>query len=477
MAEFYLWSNEVSYFVTLTLALGVLSQAVTAALCFYRHPRNRVRILESLLEAAVLASVFVCSLLQGARREAWYIGILVPTGFGGWRVALFATIVILAAAIVILSRKPAPLSAVVLAGLTLPIMETVTGNAFAYIYIAAILLWLARSVFLNIRYFREVRTGFSALSIKQSIDSLPAGVMFCEKDGYILLINNQMQRLMTDISGTIWRNGRKFYGSLVLGNIDPRCQITWIGGENVVILPDGTAWKFALADVLVKKKVYTQITASDITDEWKLTVQLQPQNEELQKRQEELTSTIASLHLLSRERETQRAKMRAHDILGQRLTLMLRAIRSGGSPDYDLLRTLSQGVLDELKAAHAGPSPQDEIDALIQTFASIGVEILVDGSLPGDAAKGQLASDIIREAVTNAVRHGLATQVNIHMDDLDGDFHLRITDNGHPPAGPIREGGGLGGIRRKLEPFEGLLHIDSYPRFVLAVNIPGGDGA
>ena len=316
-----------------------------------------------------------------------------------------------------------------------------------------------------------MRTNISALSVKNAIDSLNTGVVFYEDDGFILLANTRMQQLMEDIAGKVPRNGRRFYELLTLGKIAPCCQIIWFEGQNVILLPDDSAWKFTKTELTIKRKKYTQLTATDVSERWKLTAELQLQNEALMRQQERLHEAIANLYILSREKETQRAKMRTHDILGEWLTLMQRALRREQTPDYALLSSLSQGLIDELKAVHSDPAPQDELDILKQTFESIGVEIVVDGNLPEENEKGQLFVDIAREAVTNAVRHGLATQAHIHMDNANGDFHLRITDNGHPPES-LKEGGGIGGMRKKVEPFGGELHIAIQPRFVLTVDIP-----
>jgi signal transduction histidine kinase len=87
-----------------------------------------------------------------------------------------------------------------------------------------------------------------------------------------------------------------------------------------------------------------------------------------------------------------------------------------------------------------------------------------------------LIVDIAREAITNAVRHGFATEVHIHADYADGTYRLKITDNGRPAAGEIKEGVGIGGMRRRLAQFGGELAVVSEPNFTLTVTIPGSAG-
>ena len=51
---------------------------------------------------------------------------------------------------------------------------------------------------------------------------------------------------------------------------------------------------------------------------------------------------------------------------------------------------------------------------------------------------------------------------------------MRITNNGPAPPENFTEGGGLSGMRKKLEPYGGTLRAVASPRFVLEIHIPGG---
>ena len=59
---------------------------------------------------------------------------------------------------------------------------------------------------------------------------------------------------------------------------------------------------------------------------------------------------------------------------------------------------------------------------------SVEVEQPADRQLPGALAFELL--QIVREAISNAVRHGKASAVSIHADSDQGSFRLTITDNG-----------------------------------------------
>jgi len=481
MFTFYLWPWGITYMVTTLITLCVLSQASATVISFFRypgvHPRDRVRIIETLLELFIIGHIIVCSLLHGHTREGRFINIYTLFGHEPLRVFFFLAVAVLALAVVWQTRKVTPLLAAGAAGLTLPIVERLTHGFFAYIYILALLFWLTRSIIIILPRYKEIRTGLSALSVKNAIDTLHTGVLFHENNGNILLVNAQMQLLMTDITGKIHRNGREFYELLTSGKIDSRCTIKQFEGQNIIILPNGSAWKFSLVEIQVKRKKLFQLTAADISEQWKLTSELQSQNEDLLRRQNELHEAMANLHIVSREKQTQSIKMRTHDILSEPLSLMLQAIRNEQTVDYSLLKSLSTGMIGKFDSSVNTVSPQKELNIILSTFGSFGVEIQFDGALPPDDAKSRLFVDIAREAITNAVRHGFATRIFINAGKTENTFHLCITDNGYPPSSSLKEGGGITGIRQKLIKWSGNLTISVMPAFTLTVTLPEGDFA
>ena len=242
------------------------------------------------------------------------------------------------------------------------------------------------------------------------------------------------------------------------------------------MLPDETAWVFTKTEMQIKNKQYIQITATDITRRWALTAELRRQEGLLISRGEELREMIVNLQTLSQGRELQNAKLRAHNILGQRLTMLLHTLSQGQTLDYNLLRTQLQSLLDDLKSSQSVTSPPDKLSNLQRTFKTIGVEIYLHGKLPEDDKKGHLFVDIISESIVNAVRHGFATKIFVQINLFDETWHLEITDNGHGHSlhQPIKEGGGIGGMRGKVEACGGSVMVTNHPRFMLNVELPGG---
>lgn len=150
-------------------------------------------------------------------------------------------------------------------------------------------------------------------------------------------------------------------------------------------------------------------------------------------------------------------------------------VRENREPDEELLTGLALDLTFSLE-------PCDEktryrLDALRTALGGIGVSLSVAGDLPRGGELTALAVDVITEGSTNAVRHGFATRVDVELSNEQGVFRVVVRDNGIPPRGPIREGGGLGGMRLRINELGGALKIVTEPRFVLCAEIPAGERA
>lgn len=60
----------------------------------------------------------------------------------------------------------------------------------------------------------------------------------------------------------------------------------------------------------------------------------------------------------------------------------------------------------------------------------------------------------------------------IVIEEDDQKVSAVITNNGRIPAGEIVEGGGLSGLRSKVEGSGGSMSVSSFPRFSLKVVVP-----
>lgn len=474
MIELFSYSWVFHIFITFILGICVLSQTLALVLNFYRSGINAPRFFEGLLEISILFQILVFALLHGQVVNGYKNGFLVPTGYENIRILVFFVILILVIVVSVLTKNRWHLILIPATVIVLPIMEDFTGRFFPWLFISSLIFLLGRSIKICLSSIFAIKTNISAVSVTQAVDTLHTGVLFSENDGHTLLINHQMQNLMIAITGKVFRNSIQFYDMLISDKYKSRYEKAELDGQMVYLLPDGRAWMFTKTDISFRMKNYVHISVADVSEIWALTAKLQLQNIELRRKSDELKNTIANLHILSKEKEIENAKIRAHDILGQRLSLLLRTIQNDNNFDYDLLISLSRGLLDELKAEQGEIGPYDELKNIQQIFDSIGVDIRFEGELPDNEQQACLFVDIIREGSTNAVRHGLATQINIWSELIDNEYNLTITNNGYTTTEPITTGSGIGLMRKKVNDQGGNLDITLQPLFTVSVVIPGG---
>lgn len=437
--------------------------------------RDRKRTAAYISQTAVTAqSLVMLIIVARAQLNAW---MFLPAGseYEVMRYGVFAAVAASCIAVACVGRVYDVLLCAVVSSVSLPYIDLLPYKAAAVIFCAAELLLIARALLLMRVCRRDIKNELSRDSVKLALDELHSGLLFCEPDGNILLVNGRMQRLMQVLCGEVYRDGKKFYERLLSGDVSDSCSSNVIDGKTVFILPDGKVWFFTRCDIYIKNRRYVQLSAADVTEQWMLTNELNAQRAMLQSRGLELKEMISEVRFLCREEEMLRIRSRFHDILGQRLALLFRSLREGEEPDEELIRRFAYNLPEELSGREAVTTAADRLETLCRLMQEIGVTLIIDGNLPEKESLAWLGMDIITEAVTNSVRHGLASEVYISLGQSGGNFSMRITDNGIPPKSELVEGGGLSSIRRKVGLFDGSVKVETKPRFVLSVFIPGGE--
>lgn len=134
-------------------------------------------------------------------------------------------------------------------------------------------------------------------------------------------------------------------------------------------------------------------------------------------------------------------------------------------------------AIDEARGALAalvrgGPDPVDRVlsrtaEQVAERYGAV-VEWQLDGDVSVDPHQRHALLQIVREAVGNAVRHGGARRVRLHLAVEDGLHRLLVHDDGagfDPTQPGISEGGGFGmvSMRERAEGLPGTLRLESAP--------------
>ncbi|MEM9056814.1 MAG: histidine kinase [Pseudomonadota bacterium] len=198
----------------------------------------------------------------------------------------------------------------------------------------------------------------------------------------------------------------------------------------------------------------------------------------------ELTEARSALAERSQLEERLRIAGDLHDSIGHQLTALrlqlegLAQLVPGELRDrVAASQTLSGELLDNIRAIVKRMSTDDgvELAALIEQMdrGTPGVAIRLTGELPvfEPALSVQLAS-CIKEGVTNAIRHGGATRIDIGF----GDRRIVMDDNGAGVAQDSERGFGLNNLVSRLAPFGGRVELSNRsPRGArLAITVTSG---
>jgi two-component system sensor histidine kinase DesK len=168
-----------------------------------------------------------------------------------------------------------------------------------------------------------------------------------------------------------------------------------------------------------------------------------------------------------------------HDALGHRLTVIaLKAEVAAGLTDgsdradaararaeLDEIRDHAARALAEARRAAHGYGTVDLSEQLRSAklvLGSAGVEADVRiGSVELGAAASQLAAAVVREAITNILRHSDARRAELTLDTVDGVVVLKVENDRPHPAGDEPAGMGLVGLADRAARLGGRLVVTS----------------
>lgn len=117
------------------------------------------------------------------------------------------------------------------------------------------------------------------------------------------------------------------------------------------------------------------------------------------------------------------------------------------------LEAISRSALAEIRSTVGGlraSNLADEVTAARTVLADAGVDLLVTGDMAEiPAALRPMLAFVVREAVTNVVRHARAERCHIELAPGPDGVLLRVTDDG-VGLGATNEGNGLRGMRERV---------------------------
>lgn len=187
--------------------------------------------------------------------------------------------------------------------------------------------------------------------------------------------------------------------------------------------------------------------------------------------------------LKSAERE--RIARDLHDILGHTLSVVIlkselasRLIEQDpqrAKAEIDAVERISRNALAEVREAIRGYRSGDlraELEKAKATLETAGVAVDAEYDAAGlPVAHERVLALVLREAVTNIVRHAHAKRCSIRLERDEDIYRLEVKDDGRGAAGA--EGMGMRGIRERVAAIGGHATWRSDSGTALTITVPG----
>jgi two-component system sensor histidine kinase DesK len=200
-------------------------------------------------------------------------------------------------------------------------------------------------------------------------------------------------------------------------------------------------------------------------------------NSRLQKAQEEIEH-------LAKVAERERIARDLHDVLGHTLSvIILKSELARKLMDHDPARAkaeiadveqTSRKALAEVRSTIRGyrdHSLEAELKQAKATLETAGVTVKSESQeLRLSPAQESVVALVVREAVTNVVRHAHARNCHLRLMPVNGTCRLEIQDDGR--GGGNVEGNGLRGMRERIEALGGTFERDNTVGTKLSIQFP-----
>jgi|GEM_PF-461104 len=356
--------------------------------------------------------------------------------------------------------------------------ETATAVIYAFAAIPSLLRLMFCLILAGMEFWvlidisRTEKSRITAMSVKEAMDSLPTGLLCYASGGRVLLVNRAMQDFCGKAVGEALINGESFCKRLFLGPLSQGCRLVSVGGEQVTVLQDGSAWKLDLQELLLEGHTVQMLLASEITEAYQKTAALQAMQERVERLNRHLVKVNREIVALTAEQEILNAKVAIHDELGSNLLAIKRFIHTGGTAQEkaELTERLSRTTAF-LKNDRERPK-RDEYELLIDTAKRLGLTVSVTGTLPEEEPLKHILATAIHECCTNTLRHAHGDELTIRLTEDAERIIAEFTNNGQQPTGEIVERGGLVSLRTLTEQAGGSMTLTVSPVLRIRLELP-----
>ncbi len=309
------------------------------------------------------------------------------------------------------------------------------------------------------------RKSINRKTIKEAIDNVNSGVCIYNEQGRILLSNRTMNQLHFELLGEGLKNGVLFW--------------KWITesyptqAENYeVVRADGSIWN--LSCTKQENEMY-KIVATDVTQLNQLSKQIREKNQELRRVQARLVQYEKEVDDLTKAKERLEVKAKVHNRFGHLLLQTRHALHEQSQKEE------WNRILDEWQVQTIVFMQEKDTDAnhdwkqLLDSAKAIGLTVNVEGRIPKEKEALDILIAASIECITNAVKHAYAKQLFIQIVYRNHQVEFTFANDGSKPDGPIRLGGGLENLKKRVEDVYGTFELVDQPTYQLKITMMSGE--
>ncbi len=193
---------------------------------------------------------------------------------------------------------------------------------------------------------------------------------------------------------------------------------------------------------------------------------------ELRKKNQQLKHTEQELQHMARAAERERIARDLHDVMGHTFSMitikaqlarkLIDADASQAKQELQELEDASRKALAEVRSAVSGYRQRSLQEELVMAknllhAAELSPQVQPE-TIPGLPKEiDQALAYLVREAVTNVVKHSDATECQVSLSQNQNQLELTIADDGK--VDNYHEGNGIKGMRERLQNINGKLRV------------------
>ncbi|MGM9969979.1 MAG: hypothetical protein ACI35S_06255 [Anaeroplasma sp.] len=325
-----------------------------------------------------------------------------------------------------------------------------------YIFLIITILILS-SIFLIIFIIRTRLYSLTSMAVYEALAVLPSGLCFFDETGRILLMNQQINEECRFITNKFLSNGNEFFNALKIYNID---------NNSIIIIINNNVKNYKLYEHNLNNKKIYELISTDITKEYGLKEILETKSKQLEQMNLRLKNYGDNVTDLTKEKEILNSRVRIHNKMGSLILTTKRKL----SLNQEYLDDIIKDWKDIISLLYTTNISIDRRDYLLEMAKNIGVAIKINDNIETKSEKlEEIINFAIFECAVNTARHADGSELYVNLLLKEGQYIIKITNDGNQPKQEIKEGGGLSSLRSLVENNGGIMKIKSVPYFELEI--------